>query len=294
MRLLAATRVGIALVKAGGATEVWRGDVRCLARVGARVYAGTDDAGVLRSDDDGATWRAVGLEGVAVRSLGADADRVVAGAQPAAVYRSDDGGASWCRLESFPRRPYWWQPATAPHRLGYVSALAVRGDVILAGIEAFRGFRSADAGGAWSALRRGFSRDCHALALAHARAYEGAGFGPSWSLDGGVNWRRLRVGLDRRYVLAIAIDPADPDCWYVAAAPLMKAHARDSHAFVFRWSDGRWSRVSEELRELPHALACPAPNTIAAGLRDGTIIASTDRGETWRRLPAVDGVRSLV
>jgi len=205
VRLLAATRVGIALVKAGGATEVWRGDVRCLARVGARVYAGTDDAGVLRSDDDGATWRAVGLEGVAVRSLGADADRVVAGAQPAAVYRSDDGGASWCRLESFPRRPYWWQPATAPHRLGYVSALAVRGDVILAGIEAFRGFRSADAGGACSALRRG-----------------------------------------------------------------------------------------EELRELPHALACPAPNTIAAGLRDGTIIASTDRGETWRRLPAVDGVRSLV
>lgn len=294
MRLVVATRVGISAVEDGRASEVWRGDVRCLARSGGTLYAGGTGTGVLRSDDGGATWRAVGLAGVAVRSLGVDGDRVVAGAQPVAVHRSDDGGGSWRRLESFPRRPYWWQPATPPHREGYVSALAVRGDVVLAGIEAFKGFRSVDAGETWVALRRGFSRDCHALVLAHGRAYEGAGLGPSRSMDGGATWRRVRAGLDRRYVMTIAVDPADADCWYAAAAPLLKAHGRDSHACVFRWSDGRWSRTTEELRELPYALACPAPDTVVAGLRDGAVLVSGDRGGRWRRLAVLDGLRALI
>lgn len=294
MRLLVATRTGITAVRAGSSVEVLRGDVRCLARVGERVYAGTNAAGVLRSDDDGVTWRVVGLVGIAVRSIAADGERIVVGAQPVGVHRSDDGGASWRQLESFPRRPYWWQPATPPHTKGYVSTLALSGDTILAGIEAFRGFRSVDAGGSWTALRRGFTLDCHALMLSHGRAYEGAGLGASWSMDGGASWSRLRAGLDRRYVTAVAVDPNDADCWFVAAAPLMKAHTSDSRAYVFRWSHGRWSRVSEELRELPQALACPAPDTIVVGLRDGAIIASRDRGATWHTLPAVDGARDLV
>jgi hypothetical protein len=36
--------------------------------------------------------------------------------------------------------------------------------------------------------------------------------------------------------------------------------------------------VSDELRELPHALFCPNPDAIVAGLRDGTIRLSRDRG----------------
>ena len=293
MRLLVATRPGVAAVEDGAAEIVWRGDVRRLARDGARVFAGTDGDGVLRSDDAGATWRAVGLEGPRIRSLAVSDERVLAGAQPVAVYLSDDGGRTWGRLDSFPRRPYWWQPATPPHREGYVSALAVEGQTILAGIEAFKGFRSADGGASWTPLRRGFSRDCHELVLAHGRAYEGAGLGPSSSTDRGSTWRSLRAGLDRRYVMAVAVDPADPDCWYVAAAPVLKAHTSDSRARVFRWSGDRWTPVTEQLRELPHALLCPAPGTVVAGLRDGTILASPDRGETWRRLARVDGVRAL-
>jgi hypothetical protein len=293
MRLLAATRVAIVAVEDGAAVPVWRGDAHRLVRAGSRVYAGTDGAGVLCSDDDGASWREVGLTGVRIRSLAVSGARVLAGAQPVAVHVSDDGGATWQVLQSFPRRPYWWQPASPPHREGYVSALAARGETILAGIEAFKGFRSVDGGTSWRPLRRGFSRDCHELVLAHGRAYEGAGLGPAWSMDGGAGWRPLRTGLDRRYVTAIAVDPADPDCWYAAAAPLLKAHTSDSHARVFRWSGERWSAVTDELRELPYALHCPAPDAVVTGLRDGTILASGDRGGTWRTLAHVDGVRAL-
>lgn len=179
MRLLVATRVGIVAVTDGGSTLVWRGDAQRVVREGTRVYAGTEEAGVLCSDDDGSSWRGLGLAGIRVRSLAASGDTVVAGAQPVAVHLSDDAGATWHRLDRFPRRPYWWQPARSPHTQGYVSALAVDGGTILAGIEAFKGFRSVDGGRSWRPLRRGFSRDCHELVLAHGRAYEGAGLGPA-------------------------------------------------------------------------------------------------------------------
>jgi len=116
MPLLAATRTGISRLTPEGAEPVWHGDVRCLARAGRRVYAGTNGWGVLRSDDDGATWETTGLAGVRARSIAADGDRVLVGAQPVAVHRSDDGGGGWHALASFPRRSYWWQPAMPNRR----------------------------------------------------------------------------------------------------------------------------------------------------------------------------------
>jgi hypothetical protein len=222
-----------------------------------------------------------------------DGKRVLVGSQPVGMYCAEESDWTWRQLTSFPRRGYWWQPATSPHRQGYVSALAVAGDVIIAGIEAFKGFRSVDAGETWVPVGHGFTRDCHALVLAHGRAYQGAGLGPSWSLDAGKTWHQVRVGLDRRYVMAIAVDPADADCWYIAAAPLLKAHSRNSHARLFRWSGGSWLPLTDELSELPHALHCPEPDTVTAGLRDGTIVTSTDRGNNWHTITQLPGIRDL-
>jgi len=59
---------GISVVRAGGVELVWRGEVRCLARVGRSAYASTDGSGVLRSDGDGTTSETTGLVGVRIRS----------------------------------------------------------------------------------------------------------------------------------------------------------------------------------------------------------------------------------
>jgi len=112
--------------------------------------------------------------------------------------------------------------------------------------------------------------------------------------DGGTTWSAVRHGLDRRYVMAIAVDPADPDCWYAAAAPLLKAHSGNSHARVYRRAERSWIAVSDGLRELPHALPCPRPNALVAGLRNRTIRLSRDRGQTWDALATADGVGALV
>lgn len=294
MRFVAVTRTGLSIADGEGVRETWSGDARCLITAGNELLAGTQGSGVLRSLDGGETWVSVGLDGTSVKSLAASGDLVVAGAQPPAVFLSEDRGSSWIELPAFRRlrRWFWWQPAERPHT-PYVSALAASGDTILAGIEAGCVFRSTDRGRTW-ARARGAAFDCHALGVVGDDAYEGAGFGPARSTDRGATWMRDRSGLDRRYVMAASVDPADPGCWYVAAAPLRTAHARDSRARIFRWDSGGWRALTDDLEQLPHALACPAPDQVHVGLRDGTVLSSTDRGATWTEQPfRFDRIRAL-
>lgn len=313
-RVVAATRDGVAVARQ---SEGWRAqtalageNVRSLAAdpSGAdRLWAGTQGAGVHRSDDGGATWRNAGLDGEIVKALAVDAGgRVFAATKPPALFVSRSGEGDWEELPALRamRRPYWWQPAERPHT-PYVSALAVSPAdpaTILAGIEAGRILRSEDGGTSWTRVRRGTALDVHALAFHPAvggRAYEGAGGGTAVSDDGGRTWRRTNEGLKPRYVMTIAVDPADPDLWYAAAAPFHKAHGSDSRAALFRRRGTEWTRLGgglpAELAHLPHALACPEPGHVWAGLRDGSLWRSEDEGDMWTRLPLqLDGLRALL
>ncbi len=201
------------------------------------------------------------------------------------------------------RRWYWWQPAERPH-IPYVTAIAVsptHPDTLLVGVEAQRVLRSNNGGRSWTRLRKGTALDAHALAF-HAldgdRAYEGAGLGVAMSRDAGRTWTRVSAGLAVRYVMTIAVDPADPDLWYAGAARMRSAHAAHSHASIFRREGGMWTRLTgglpPELEQLPHALVCPTPNVVYAGLRDGAVWRSLDRGGSWSRLPTeLHGLRAL-
>ncbi len=107
--------------------------VRCLAADpldGQRVYAGTLDGAILRSDDRGRTWKrlhdsagasaAAGLAGQPVMAISASAtqpDVLYAGTRPARLYLSRDAGATWQDLSAFRRIPWrwlWFSPAEKP------------------------------------------------------------------------------------------------------------------------------------------------------------------------------------
>ena len=310
-RLVAATRTGISVAEEALAWRTDRvlagEDVRSLAAAGGgSMYAGTQGRGVFRSGDGGATWSPSGLEGAIVKALAVGPDGAVyAGTKPPGLHVSYDAGETWSELEAFRalRRWYWRQPAEKPHT-PYVQALAVspaQAGTILAGIEAFRILRTEDGGRTWARLRRGVCLDCHDLAFHPRRGehvYEGAGLGASWSRDGGRTWSRATAGLDRRYILSIAADPSDPELWYAGAAPMRAAHTANSRACLFRWTGTRWEKLAgglpDELEHLPTALVSPQPGVVYAGLRDGTVWRSTDRGDFWERLAvAFDGLRRL-
>ncbi len=302
MRLVAATTRGVAVLDDAGVRSTLEEDVRSLAGVGP-LYAGTQGRGVFRSDDGGEAWQPAGLSGAIVKALAVAADGTVyAGTKPPRLHVSRDGGSSWRELESLAamRRWFWWQPAEKPHT-PYVDTVAVSASdprVLLVGIEGGRILRSTDGGATWQRVRRGVAADCHALAF-HPRdgawAYEAAGFGTSFSCDGGASWTRWTAGLDGRYSMTIAVDPRDPERWYIATAPMRRAHTADARAALYRGRVGQeWERVLAGLDHLPRALVATG-DSLYAGLGNGDVLHSSDDGLSWEPLPAsFDGLRALV
>ncbi len=139
-------------------------DVRCLVadpNHSGRVWAGTQGAGILRSNDAGLTWTSAGLDGMIVKALAVARDgRVYAGTKPPLLFVTENEGRRWVELTSFRKRRefFWFSPAEKPFT-PYVQGLATNDDVIVAGIEAGAVVRSADAGETWQGHRPGALRD---------------------------------------------------------------------------------------------------------------------------------------
>ena len=107
------------------------------------IYVGTDGHGILKTEDYGQTWTAVGLAGQIVRSLAISklqAGTICAGTKPAHLYVSRDYGENWSELPALRRmkRWYWFTPAEKPMS-AYVMDIILSPtdpDLIIAGIEA--------------------------------------------------------------------------------------------------------------------------------------------------------------
>jgi photosystem II stability/assembly factor-like uncharacterized protein len=270
------------------------------------LYAGTQGNGVLRSDDQGATWRQAGMEGRIVKSLAAsptEPGTVYAGTKPSLVFVSRDGGCKWNELTAFRRIKswFWFSPAEKPFT-AYVQAIALSPsdpNVIMAGIEFGAVVRSADGGKTWMGHRNGALRDCHSLTFNSKDGnwvYEGGGTGggAAFSRDGGASWAKHKSGLDRHYGWAVAGDPARPNIWYASLSPgPSKAHTDGkAEAYIFRSTNGgRWEKLGgglpQPLAFMPYALVTDpdAPGHIYAGLSNGDVWHSTDHGDTWEQMP---------
>jgi photosystem II stability/assembly factor-like uncharacterized protein len=263
------------------------------------VLAGCRGSGVHVSEDGGRTWRDSELPASDVFSvaIGAADGAFYAGCEPSMLFRSDDRGGTWRELSalrelpsaptwSFPPRPWtshvrWIAPS--PHDAG----------LLLAGIELGGLMRSEDGGESWSDHRPGAQRDVHALAWhprVPGRGYEAGGGGAAWSDDGGETWRPADEGRDRHYCWAVAVDPADPERWYVSAStgPFAAHGRRSAEAYVYRWeSGGPWQplegALAGPLASMPYALSF-VNGRLFAGLADGTLYASDDGGDGWLRL----------
>jgi transposase len=196
---------------------------------------------------------------------------------------------------------------TADDALGFfthVRAIALSHtdpDLIVAGIELGGIVRSTDGGESWQDQRPGAYADCHSLA-AHSRApnllYEAAGGGFAESKNFGESWSTSDEGLGHRYVWGLAIDRDNPELVYVSAAQgPSRAHGSGfSDAVIYRRSgEDQWKAVLESLAEFPYALASdPAtPGALYAGLGDGTILRSPDKGENWEEVVQVPELEAL-
>jgi photosystem II stability/assembly factor-like uncharacterized protein len=313
MRIFVGTKNGVARVADdGGRFRAEVGleglDVQCLAVDPGnpeRVYAGTWDHGLHRSEDGGATWEPAPaiaerrIISVAVSRADGGSSVAYAGAEPANLYRSDDGGATWRPLPGLLELPsarrWYYPPRRGGQRVRSIAPHPSDPDLLFVGIEVGGVMRSRDGGETWEDHRRGAFEDSHALALhplAPDRVYQGAAGGIAVSNDRGESWRHVDKGVRRLFIWALAIDPVDPALWYVSAAHSPHhAHAGDgaANAAIYRkQGDDRW-RIpsgSDRLARMPFALLTLAgrPRALMAGFDDGRVTLSEDAGESWTDL----------
>jgi hypothetical protein len=293
MELFATT--GDGFVKVGAHTRLQGSGAQCLAVAGDTVYVGCRGSGLKRSTDGGDSFEDLSLPEPDVFSVAVSpADGAVyAGTEPSRLFRSRDGGESWEELralQTIPSRPNWsFPPRPWTSHVRWIAPSPHDGEVVLVGIELGGLMRTEDGGASFSDHPSEAARDVHCLAWhpnVPGRAYEAGGDGAAWSRDGGRSWDRADAGRDRRYVWALAVDPSDPERWFVSAAPgPFEAHgSRPSDSAIYRWDgSGPWQRLAGPLDSHVYTLTSGG-GQLYAGLGDGTLLRSEDGGETWAEL----------
>jgi hypothetical protein len=307
VRLYAATGDGI--VRLDEAGEAWTAHrflsgsgAHCLAADPAdpdTVYAGLREGGVRRSVDGGRSWTDCGLPEPGVFSLAVSAadGAVYAGTEPSRLFRSDDRGETWVALDALldlPSRPTWsFPPRPWTSHVRWIAPSPYQADLLLVGIELGGLMRSGDGGRSWDDHRPGAQRDVHSLAW-HPQtpgyAYEAGGGGAAFSTDAGATWQGADDGRDRHYTWSVAVDPVDPECWYVSAStgPYAAHRGGDPQAHVYRRRGGEpWRPLSgglpDPLPAMPYALVA-TDGRVFAGLADGQLWESRDQGDGWSPL----------
>ena len=285
------------------------GRLECVAASAAatrRIFCGSFEGGLRRSEDGGDTWERVGegtIESDAVTSVTVsprDPEEVWVGTEPSAVYRSTDGGDSWERkggLTELPSSSEWsFPPRPHTHHVRWIEVDPADPDHLYVGIEAGALVQTRDAGETWEDRVSTSRRDNHSLAThpdAPERAYAAAGDGYAETRDGGETWAHPQEGLDHRYVWSVAVDPGDPDTRLVSAASgANRAHrSGNAESYVYRKTgDEPWERLEYEglptgegvLR--PVLAAGDAPMECYAASNRG-LFRTADAGDTWSRLP---------
>jgi hypothetical protein len=269
--------------------------LQCVAARDDTVLAGTVGAGLRVSRDRGASWERVDLREADVFSAAiSDADGTLyAGTEPSRLFAARDGGG-WTELEALqdiPSKPRWsFPPRPWTHHVRWIAPDPHRADRLLAGIELGGVMVTEDGGATFSDHRPGAKRDAHQLAwhpAAAGLAYQAAGDGAARTFDGGLTWEAAD-GHRLPYCWALAVDPADPDRWYVSAATgpgTAHAGAR-ARGCLYRRAGDRWEDVALPSAAMPYALAA-TDGTLLVGMSDGRVLRGD--GAVFDEVAALDG-----
>jgi photosystem II stability/assembly factor-like uncharacterized protein len=295
MAVFVCTRDG-RLVRLAPGSSAWTAEVllddvepQCVAADGDRVLVGTQGEGLRVSLDSGASWEQVDLPESDIFSvaIGPADGALYAGSEPSRLFVSRDG-EEWTELEALqeiPSRESWsFPPRPWTHHVRWIAPDPQRSERLLVGIELGGLMYTDDGGASFSDHRAGAKRDTHNIAWhpsAADRAYEAAGDGAAWSRDGGQTWNAADEGRDLRYCWALAVDPVDPERWYVSAAdgPFTAHSGRDATGRLYRWEE-RWRPLPVPSDSMPYALLA-ADGELLAGMADGHMLRGRNGGESW-------------
>jgi photosystem II stability/assembly factor-like uncharacterized protein len=239
-------------------------EIYAIHAIGGALLAGTYGEGVFRSLDDGDTWTpsSDGLTATALRSFHDDPVKpgaVLCGCEPGRGFRSSDKGQTWVEMAGIggvPGSDRWFLPYSP--RAGALRNFwspPGRPEHILAAIEVAGLLESQDRGSTWTQV------DLYANAIQ----------------DDDIHW--------------VSGHPQNPDVLLLALGwAVLRERSVDGDELggVGISADGgkTWRKIME--RDYTRAVLIPptCPDQILAGPakavgRQGSVVVSNDRGETW-------------
>lgn len=232
----------------------------------AGQYFLASDAGILRSDDNAASWtrQVNGFKASRVLSLLAvDNQTILSGNESSGIFRSINEGVDWevssMGLTSFAIRVMAQGP----------------GDYIFAGISGVSGInRSTDLGQSWELVNNGFSgSSVQAITTTDAQVYAASNAGVFCSVDSGDTWQNLpNNGLTNTNIRALAVN----------SQGTIFAGTWNGGVFRFMENDTIWTEVNNGITRLfISALAIDDNGNLFAGTSGGGVFRSEDDGDNW-------------
>jgi len=237
-----------------------------------RVYCGTWNNGLWKTDDNGQTWEKTlltipnaNITTVSVSPIEKGEEgfnKLFVGTEPSIIYSSSDGGQTWEIIDGFNKldssSTWSFPPRPWTNHVRWIEPDANKEDYLFVAIEAGALIKSFDGGKTWKDRVKNGPYDTHTL-VSHKKApqrlYSAAGDGYFESQDYGITWKNLDKGLeDNTYLMSIAVNPNDSQNKVVSAAnTAWKAHDRkDPESFLYRQStdvDKKWELVTEGIFE---------------------------------------------
>ena len=247
------------------------------------------------------------------------------GGDPGVLFRSDDRGESWQANEALLHHETRerWNPGAGGMCLHSINVDPSDPNRLVIGISAAGVFRSDDGGESWEPVNKGTAADflpdpypevgqCVHKVLVHParpdRLWQQSHCGVYRSDDRATTWERLDGnGLPSDFGFTLMLDPRDPDAAFVIPEEsAMNRVAPNNRLGVYRTRDGgsSWELLTKGLPQqawvgvLREASAWDGqePNGLYFGTQTGSVLASSDGGESWheaaRWLPPILSVET--
>ncbi|WP_202078407.1 WD40/YVTN/BNR-like repeat-containing protein [Caldalkalibacillus salinus] len=249
-----------------------------------RIYCATFGHGLWKSEDGGASWRAIGkvspyyepVSGDGIRSAHVTAvavhpykqsngnSIVYVGTEPSALYYSKDNGESWTEfkgIQTLPSKANWqFPPRPHTHHVRWITPSYVDENHLGVSVEFGAFISTKDHGESWNDRPIFSPLDTHTL-LAHphcpGRLYAACGDGLiteghayAESEDEGQTWTFMSEGLDKHpYLYNMVLNPNDPNDRLVSASVhAREAHHASLHSTVYRKKGERpWVEIADGL-----------------------------------------------
>lgn len=250
--------------KSGGPSDQGRITAMAANRAGV-LFAGTEQGGIYRSEDEGATWQAInnGLTNPYVSAFAIQSNGYVfAGTNGGGVFLSTDDGESWAQVNN------------GLTNLS-ITCMAINSEGrVFAGTDGSGVFASRT-GGLWTQLAGGLADGKIRAVAVNSSGHLFAGTfdtGIFRSLDEGASWSPVNSGLLHTRVRAFAINSLD-EIW---AGTLAGGVYRSTN------NGNSWVRVSTGLTNMNVlSLLKNSTNDFCVGTDGGGVFRSKDRGQNW-------------